>query len=293
MAVRVRKSCRRGAVVTALLVLVVAATACGSSSGGTTLRVSGSTTVSPIASDAAEALRATGLQVTVDTHGGSAGGIAQLGEGQIDVAMSSKPLEDIDRAAYPQTDFVATMVGRDAVGVVVDRQVYDGGVTGLSRAELRRLFAGEVDNWSELGGPDLPVFIYQKEPGRGTLEVLVDYLYPDGAVPDAPMSSRYAVVGGNEETRTKLASTPGAVGPLSVAFAAATPELEALAVDGVAPTAASIGDGTYPLSRPLLLLTDGPPEGAAADFVAFVTSEQGQALVAANGYLPLDRHGRP
>jgi phosphate transport system substrate-binding protein len=272
----------------AALLLAALAGGCGEGAAASALRVSGSTTVSPIASDAAEVLRSGGMRVTVDTHGGSAGGIAQLGEGQIDIAMSSKPLDGADRAAYPDVEFVATLIGQDALGVVVDQAVYDSGVTSLDSDALRRLFAGEVENWSELGGADLPVFVYQKEPGRGTFEVLVDYLYPGGDVPPPPDSSRYAVVGGNEEARTKLASTPGSVGPLSVAFAERGEGLAAVAVDGVAPTAEAVRDGRYPLARPLYLLTDGEPSGAAAEFIAFVLSEEGQALVTRNGYLALD-----
>lgn len=278
-------STARCAGIAAFVVTLAMVAGCGSASDGGTLRVSGSTTVGPVAADAAEILRSRGMAVTIDNFGGSAGGIAQLAAGQIDVGMSSKPLDAADRDAHPQTDFVPTLVGHDALGVIVDQAVYDAGVTDLEAPTLRRIFAGEVENWSELGGPDLPVFVYQKEPGRGTLEVLVDYLYPDGDAPDPPDSSRYAVVGGNEEARTKLASAPGAVGPLSVAFAGATDGLAAVAVDGVAPGPDTIRDGSYPLSRPLLLLTDGPPSGAAAEFVALLLSEEGQALVEANGYL--------
>ncbi|MGI8684448.1 MAG: phosphate ABC transporter substrate-binding protein [Acidimicrobiales bacterium] len=286
-----------------LLVLAVAALlgagACGSDppssdagaaggSGTGTLRVSGSTTVNAVAADAAEVLRARGMKITVDSSGGSAGGITQLGDGQVEVAMSSKEVSEDDKAAHPDVDFVSTEIGQDAVGVIIRKEVVDGGVKGLDKEQLKALFEGRVANWKELGGPDLAVFVYDKEPGRGTREVLDKYLYgKDAKAPPPPQSDNYAVVGGNEETRTKLESTPGSVGPLSSSFITGHPRLVALEVDGVAPTPATVKDGSYPMSRPLFLVTNGPPTGAAKTFIDYVLSAEGQKLVNKHGYLNL------
>lgn len=263
----------------------------GSSAAGssTTLRVSGSTTVNVVAADAAAALRGDSLSITVDTQGGSAGGITQLGAKQIDIAMSSKPVSDDDKAKAPGIDFTATLIGQDAVGVVVRREVVDGGLKSITKAQLRALFEGAVRNWEELGGPDLETFVYDKEPGRGTREVLDAFLYDSGETAPAPPADnpRFAIVGGNEETRTKLLSTPGSVAPLSSAFADGHPQLAVLAVDGVAPTAATIADRSYPMARPLYLVTDGPPSGAAKTFVDYVLGPVGQQLLTKHGYLAL------
>ena len=279
--------------------LVLAAGACGGgpsagTNGSATLRVSGSSTVNPVAADAAEVLRARGQRVTVDSQGGSAGGIAQLAAGQVEIAMTSKPVADADRARFPGVDFTATEIGQDAVGVVVRREVVDGGVTNLTRAQLRALFEGRVANWRELGGPDLAVFVYDKEPGRGTREVVDAYLYgKDGQSPPPPRSDNFAVVGGNEETRAKLLSTPGSVGPLSSSFVAGYPKLAVVAVDGVVPSPDTVRDSSYPMSRPLFLVTDGPPAGAARRFVDYLVSAEGQALVAKHGFLTRADLGLP
>ena len=277
-----------------LLAAALVTAACGGSSspsgteGGGTLRVSGSTTVNPVAADAAEALRRRGMTITVDSQGGSAGGIAQLGAGQVEIAMSSKAVTQEDERRFPQVDFVATEIGADGVAVVVHRDVFDGGVKSLDRAQLRAVFEGRVRRWSEVGGPDIEVFVYDKEPGRGTREVLDAYLYgPDGKAPPPPDSANYAVVGGNEETRAKLLSTPGSVGPLSTAFITGQDDLAAVAVDGVEPTPGHVRDGTYPMARPLLLVTDGPPRGPAKTFIDHVLSRAGQALVRKHGFLAL------
>lgn len=252
------------------------------------LRVSGSTTVNPVAADAAEILRQDGFAVTVDTQGGSAGGIAQLGAGQIEVAMSSKEVSEEDRAAHPSVDFVATEIGADAVGVIVGKEVFDGGVKSLTREQLKGVFEGKVTNWSQVGGPDLAVFVYDKEPGRGTREVLDKYLYGKGGkAPPPPRSDNYAIVGGNEESRAKLLSTRGSVSPLSSAFVTGHPKLVAVAVDGVFPTSATIRDKTYPMARPLFFVTSGKPVGPAKRFIDFVVSPAGQEILTRHGYLTL------
>ncbi|WP_249124800.1 phosphate ABC transporter substrate-binding protein [Saccharopolyspora erythraea] len=272
------------------MIAIAGLTGCAGDDG--TLRVSGSTTVNPVVADSANVLRGRGLTVTLDTQGGSAGGLAQLASGQIDVAMSSKPLGDADRKRYSNAELVATEIGRDAVAIVIHREVYDAGVRSLTRDQVQRLFEGKVTNWSELGGPNLPVYVYNKEPGRGTREVLDKFLYGDeaGAPPD-PVGGNYAIVGGNEETRTKLATTPGAVAPLSVAFTEGQPELAVVSVEGALPSGEDVRSGKYPLARPLLLVTDGPPEGNVRTLIDFVVSPEGQRFVTGHGYLDLAKLG--
>lgn len=271
-------------------VLLVAACG-GSGSGGApgegTLRVSGSTTVNPVAADAAEVLRGQGLKITVDAQGGSAGGIAQLAQGQVEVAMSSKPIGDGDRQAFPAANFVTTQIGSDAVGVIVHREVFDGGVRNLNRDQLKALFEGRIRNWRELGGPDVEVFLYDKEPGRGTREVIDAYLYGKEKAPPPAQSNNVAIVGGNEEGRAKVLSTRGGVTPLSTSFITGYPKLAAVAIDGVEPTPANVVDHSYAMFRPLYLITDGEPSGSARTFVDYVLSDDGQRLVNKHGYLNL------
>ncbi len=189
-----------------------------------------------------------GQPITVDTQGGSAGGLAQLCSGEINIAMSSKPIADSDRQQFPNCNYQPVKIREDTVGIVVRREVYDAGVRNVTREQARAVFEARITNWRELGGPDLGIFVYDKEPGRGTREMLDQFLYgPDGDAPP-PDSDRFAVVGGNEETRAKLLSTPGAVGPLSTSFVAGYPELGVLTLEGVA--AANLdGDGQQVLTH--------------------------------------------
>ncbi len=98
-------------------------------------------------------------------------------------------------------------------------------------------------------------------------------------------------VGGNEETRNKVASTRGALSQLSSSWADGK-KVFALGIkldDGtvIEPTNENIATKKYPLSRPLFLLTNGEPQGVAKPLIEFVLSERGQELIKKHGYLRL------
>ena len=269
--------------ITVILTLLMAGAA-----SAAPLRVNGSTTVNPVAAEAAEVLRAEkNMEITVDVQGGSSGGISGIGDGSIDVGMSSKPVADDDRHKYPAVNFVTTDIGHDAVALVVSADVYNGGVKALTKAQARDIYEGKITNWKQVGGPDRRIAFFNKEPGRGTWEVFAHWLYGDPK--KAPQVS-HPEVGGNEETRNKVASTRGAISQLSASWA--TGNVRALSIkldDGTitSPTAPEIVSGRYPMSRPLFFVTNGAPAGQAKAFIDFVLSPRGQELVKKHGYLRL------
>ena len=257
--------------------------------GASVLRVNGSTTVNPVVTRAAEILHdERGLDITVDTQGGSSGGIAALGEGRAEVAMSSRPVIDHDHTAYPEVEFRPVRIGADAVALAVSRDVWEGGVHALSRQQVQAIYEGRIDNWSAVGGPDEPIVFYDKEPGRGTWEVFAHWAYGD---PDAAPQVSHLEIGSNEEGRTKVASTPGAVTQLSFAWTdgETVVPLAVVTDDGetVAPTPETVADGSYPISRQLLVITDGEPSPVAGELIDFLLSDRGQQVVRDAGYVPL------
>jgi len=252
------------------------------------LKINGSTTVNLPVAEAAEVLRAEKkLVIQVDTQGGSSGGISMLGEGLVQLGMSSKPVTEADRRKFPRCDFREIHIGEDAVALVVSKDVWEGGVRSLTREQVAGIYEGKVTNWKQVGGPDRRIAFFNKEPGRGTWEVFVHWVYGDAK--KAPAVS-FPEVGGNEETRNKVASTRGALSQLSSSWADGKRVFAlSLKVDDreVAPTHAAIADGSYPMRRPLFVLSDGEPKAEARTMVEFLLSDRGQALVRKHGYLGL------
>jgi phosphate transport system substrate-binding protein len=254
-----------------------------------TLKINGSTTVNLPMAEAAEILRAEQkLDIQIDTQGGSAGGISSLGDGLVQIGMSSKPLTEDDQKKYPRVAFHPIHIGEDAVALIVSRDVWESGVRAITKEQARAIYDGKITNWKELGGKSQRIAFFNKEPGRGTWEVFVQWVY--GSAKAAPQVS-YREVGGNEEARNKVSSTRGGLSQLSASWADGK-KVFALGLkleDGtvVLPTKENIASGKYPLSRPLYLLTNGEPQGVVKTFTDFVLSQRGQEIVAKHGYLRL------
>jgi phosphate transport system substrate-binding protein len=274
-----------------VLILVLASFmgACNSESK-TKIRVQGSTTVNPIMAQVSEILRKKlKIKITVDTQGGSAAGIFTAGEGRADIGMSSKPLTAKDKKKFPQ--LIAHTIGYDAVALVVSSAIYDGGVRSLSRSQIAAIFTGKVTNWRELGGPDAAIFVYNKEPGRGTRAVFDQYVFRKKSV-ELPSLKNYAEVGGNEESRQKIASHGAAVGQLSATWAENGKGLKIIGLKDekgqiILPTSKNLRDRSYPMFRSLYLLTNGEARGAVAHILNFTLSKEGQKIVRKMGYLPV------
>ena len=256
------------------------------------LKINGSTTVNPPVADAASLLsKKLGIEIRVDTQGGSSGGISMLGDNLVQIGMSSKALSEKDRAKYPGVKFNPIRIGEDAVALVVNRDVWEGGVRSISREEMQGIYEGKIRNWKQLGGPDRRIVFFNKEPGRGTWSVFAKWLY--GSADDAPLVS-FPEVGANEETRNKVASTRGAISQLSYAWADGERVFPLAIRDGdktIEATAANISIGAYPLRRPLYLLTNGEPSGPVKLFVEYMLNDDGQTLLRKHGYLAMSDLG--
>jgi phosphate transport system substrate-binding protein len=254
-----------------------------------TLKVNGSTTVNLPVAEASEILRAENkMDIQVDTQGGSSGGISMLGDGLVQVGMISKHVSNDDRAKYPNVKFKETHIGEDAVALIVSKDVWDGGVKSLTKEQAKSIYEGKITNWKDVGGKSQRIAFFNKEPGRGTWEVFVHWVYGN---PKAAPQVSFPEVGGNEETRNKVAGTRGALSQLSSSWADGK-RVFALGIkleDGsiVEPTNENIATKKYPLSRPLFILTNGEPTGGAKTLIDFILGERGQELVKKHGYLRL------
>ncbi|MBI1194856.1 MAG: phosphate ABC transporter substrate-binding protein, partial [Gammaproteobacteria bacterium] len=172
--------------------------------------------------------------------------------------------------------------------VVVSKDVWDGGVRSISTESLKSIYENKLTNWQELGGPNRRIIFFNKEPGRGTWEVFVHWLYGNSS--KAP-NIYHPEVGANAEVRTKVSRTPGAISYVSVEWADQKSifplGLITETSEAVQPMLEAMASGAYPLSRSLILVTDGAAEEETEILIDFMRSQEGQALVSKHGYQPL------
>ena len=251
------------------------------------LSVSGSTTVLPAVSRAAESYsESSGQRITVNA-GGSGSGFNQLAEGQTDIGMMSRDITKGERAQFPKLTFNTLAVGRDAVAPAVSSEIYDAGVTALTLDKIAEIYRGEIKNWSELGGPDVDIFVIDKEASSGTRQTFMEVVMGNSK---ADAAGADLVIGSNNEEQTALTQSNAAIGMLSIAWL--NEDVKGLSViteNGarIAPTLASVKSGQFPIVRDLNIVVRGDISPAAQRFVDYILSEDGQTHVTASGYIPV------
>jgi len=247
--------------------------------------VSGSSTVLPPVSKAAEKFSAeTGISVIVNA-GGSGGGFNQLAEGQSDIGMMSRNITSGELEAFKTINFTEVAIGRDAVVPSISSEIYEAGVTLLSISQIADIYTGDIRNWSEVGGPDRDIFVIDKEANRGTRQVFMDVVLGD---PKAEAAGADLVTGSNNEEQTALVQSNAGIGMLSVAWL--NDDVRGLAIvlpngKTIEPSIENIRAGTYPFVRDLNVVKRSDLKPSANQFITYLLGPDGQKLVEESGYI--------
>ena len=248
----------------------------------------GSTTVGPIAQQAIEQFMKDnpGVKASYELTDSGAG-VKSLLAGQYSLAGSSAELNADQLAAGA----VATPIAMDGISIVVNKGVK---LANISKANLAKIFHGEISNWKDVGGPDMKIVVVNRDEASGTYSSFYD-IFLKSAYPDKAMAfTKNAIVTKeNGEVADKVTATPGAIGYVGIAFADQVVKAggRELMVDGVAPTVANVVAKKYPGSRYLYLVTKGQPVVGSVEktFIDFVLSPKGQAIVKAADFIPLPK----
>jgi len=252
-----------------------------------TIRVSGSTTVLPVVSRAAEffTVKHHDVMITVNA-GGSGVGINQVGEKTVHIGMLSRRITDAERKKFSNINFVAHSICKDAVAVALSSEVYESGVSALTLRQIRAVYTGAIINWKEVGGVDRDILVIDKEKARGTRHVFMNAVFGDK---NAEALGADLVLGSNNEEQTALTQSDAAIGMLSLAWLNNDVKGAGIRIsnDIIEPTRENILNGTYPIARDLLLVTDGEPTGMVKEFIDFIQGDKGQEIVQESGYVSI------
>jgi phosphate transport system substrate-binding protein len=285
--------------VTSAITLAVAAvvvSGCGQGSGPqiTTIQVRGSDTMVNVAQSWAEAYKTVAPAVDVEVSGGGSGvGIAALERGTIDIANASRDMkpDEIEQAkrntGKEPKEFV---VGFDGLAVYVHR---DNPLAEISTEQLAWIFgeAGTVTRWSEIGVQipgvtDDTIVRVSRQSSSGTYEFFREHVLQEQ---DFKLGSRD--MNGSKEVVELVGVTPTAIGYSGMAYATDQVRVLRLAPTTGEPavevTVANIVSTAYPLARSLNIYTLGEPEGEVKNYVDWILSPVGQAILEENGYVSL------
>ena len=214
-----------------------------------------------------------GVSVTYDPTGSGAG-IEAASNGSADIGLASRALKDEEKAG----GLTETVVALDGIAVIVNA---GSKVEDLSVEQIAKIFTGEITDWSEVGGEAGKISCIGREAGSGTRDGFE-------SITDTKDACQYRQeLTSTGDVITTVSQNPNAIGYASLA--AIKDSVKALTVNGVAPTEATVKDGTYLVQRPFVLVTK---EGVALSetaqkFFNFATSADAASIISAAGAVPV------
>lgn len=259
-----------------VLALVLALAGCGRGAADhREVIVTGSTTLLPIAEVSGEMYTEEHPETSILVSGlGSSAGIESVSTGSSDIGTSSRELKD----AELELGLEDTPVAFDAIAVIVNPR---NPISELSSDEVRAIFAGEITNWREVGGPDMEIGLVNRDEASGTREAFNKIL-----MRDATFDRGAVVLPGTGQVRAVVAQVEGSIGYISLGFV--NDEVKAIAIDGIQPSEETVVSGDYLIQRTLHFFTKGAVSEAAQDYIDYVLSPDVQdTIVREAGFIPI------
>lgn len=239
-----------------------------------TITLAGSTSMEKLCEAMSESFMEKYPDITVTVeYTGSGAGLESLAAGSVDIGNASRNLKDEELSGGS----VENVVAIDGIAVITDKE---NTVEDLSAEDLAKIYKGEIKNWKDLGGNDEQIVVIGREAGSGTRDAFEELL----EVADA---CNYAQeIDSTGGVLAKVASTPGAIGYVSLDVVDDT--VNAVSLNGVAPTEEQILAGSYLLSRPFVMATKGTIEEQnelVQEWFNYIKSEDGKSVIKGVGLI--------
>ncbi|MDR1242896.1 MAG: phosphate ABC transporter substrate-binding protein [Deltaproteobacteria bacterium] len=238
------------------------------------LDISGGTAHIPVMKAAAQSIMAVNPEIRITVAGGGSGvGVQQVGEGLVQIGNTGRALKDSEIEKYGLKTFAFAI---DGVAIVVNPA---NPVSELGKDQLKKIFAGEIRNWKEVGGKDAPIILYVREDGSGTRET-----FEERALDKGQASDKSNVVNSNGAMKTAIGQDGNAIGYVGIGHLDAT--LKGVVLDGMVPSQENAKNGSYQVTRLLYMNTKGEPQGLTKAFISYIYSPAGSEFISGAGYLP-------
>lgn len=240
--------------------------------------ITGSSTVAPLVAEIGKRFEEQHPEVRIDVQtGGSSRGINDARSGLANIGMVSRSLKDEEK------DLKGTAIARDGIGIILNAA---NTVPSLTDQQIVDIFLGKITEWSAVGGKPGSITVVNKADGRSTLELFLNHFKLKASEIKAQV-----IIGDNQQGIKTVAGNPNAIGYVSVG----TAEFEAgqgtpvklLSMDGIPATVENIKNGSFPLARPLTLVTKDEPEGVVKTFIDFARSSAVHDLVKEQFFVPV------
>ena len=211
---------------------------------------------------------------------GSTTGIAAITDGTAQIGMSSRraKVTELSAASAKGVNMKPTIVAYDGIGVIVNQ---GNPVATLTKRQVEQIFAGDITDWSQVGGPAGPISVYTRNTSSGTYSD-----FKELAMKKRDYAGSSQKMAGNEQIASEVAKNANGIGYVGLAYLT-DPGIKTVGIDGAKPNEESVLAKIYPYARPTFYYTNGEPEGEAAKFLEFTLSDEGQKIVRKVGFVPV------
>ena len=240
-----------------------------------TVSTDGSTSMEKVIMSLGESFQAENKGITVGYNPtGSGSGITAVSEGRCDIGLASRALKDDEKAA----GLKETVLALDGIAIIVNPE---NKVSDLTVEQIAKIYTGEITNWKDVGGDDAEIVLIGREAGSGTRDGFESIT---GTKDSCKYRQELTSTG---DVITTVAGNPNAIGYASLAAIKDT--VKALSVNGVAPSEATVSDGSYEVQRPFVLVTKEGVElsKAAQLFFDYATGKDAADIISAAGAVPV------
>ncbi|MEG0291514.1 MAG: phosphate ABC transporter substrate-binding protein [Anaerovoracaceae bacterium] len=275
---------KRIGIVVLLIVAMMSFASCGSSTNDKgSVVIAGSTSVQPLSEALGSAYMENNKDVTVEVQGGGSGqGIKSIESEIANIGALSREVKDEEKGKIAKEYKIAM----DGIAVIVNKEV---GIKDLTLKQVKDIYTGKITNWKEVGGKAGKIAVVSREEGSGTRGAFVEItgvLTKDAKGTEKDLTTKDAIVqpstGAAKQT---VAKTPNAIAYVSLEALDET--VDTVKIQGVEPTAKTVIDGTYKITRPFVYVVGEKVDKKTQAFIDFVMGEEGQKLVKENGFIPV------
>ena len=242
-----------------------------------TVSTDGSTSMEKVIMSLGESFQTENKGITVGYNPtGSGSGITAVSEGRCDIGLASRALKDDEKAS----GLKETVLALDGIAIIVNPE---NKVSDLTLEQIAKIYTGEITNWKDVGGDDAEIVLIGREAGSGTRDGFESIT---GTKDSCKYRQELTSTG---DVITTVAGNPNAIGYASLASVKDT--VKALSVNGVAPSEATVSDGSYEVQRPFILVTKEGVElsKAAQLFFDYATGKDAADIISAAGAVPVTK----
>jgi len=209
----------------------------------------------------------------INEKGDSLQGIIAVKRGAIDLAAISRELSSEEDDAESNSFLIA----RSNISIIVHP---DSPIKNMSQNQVSNIFSGQITNWQQVGGSNAPINIVSRKRGSNTRKFVEDVVLAGSEI-----TATAKEVDSTRQLAAAVANDIYAIGYIAAKNDSGGAVVCSIDIDGVVASHITVLSGRYPYTNSFYLLFSGEQAGIKFDFIRFVRSPAGQALVTKQGFV--------